>query len=415
MKNVYSVYRYPDTEKHKTWQPTVGLVPLTNASVASQDFYSVRVLHESLGTVSSDQAQSSSGGSSSTNSGGSNASEGDTSKRAISSAVIAVISVIGFFVLAAAAFCAWWFWLRRKFGASGVVEYQTAGRRRRPSPQGRNSDHSTSTLRSRKHVDTLRQKSMIEGYDIYNDQESWVSGTEGADSIRLGYIPEALEEEEEGGGMEGTGRRSSRGSSTARSLASKSLGGEDEGAGVTLVDNVDPLSPGLESTTPGTRGRSPGRTSVGTGAGAGASASTSYSPFVDPPTSSASDSFPATGPATTGPYPSPLPSSYPKSHSHSNNKSPSLGMSGPFPSPPSNRFSTMNLDSSPMYDIRTSDYFSVPGAQRGKDGKRSSSSTTGRENGHRMASPSKASGRGLMDNTLVEEPGDEEENQKESK
>ncbi|OXG13527.1 endopeptidase [Cryptococcus neoformans Ze90-1] len=412
LKNVYSVYRYPDTDKHKTWQPTVGLVPLTNASVASQDFYSVRVLHESLGTVSSDQSQSS-GGSSSTNSGGSNASEGDTSRRAVSSAVIAVISVIGFFVLAAAAFCAWWFWLRRKFGASGVVEYKTAGRRRRPSPQGQTSDRSTSTLRSRKHVDILRQKSMIEGYDIYNDQESWVSGTEGADSIRLGYIPEALEEEEEGGGMAGTGGRSvdrsSQGSSIARSLASKSLHGEDEGVGVALMDNVDPLSPGLESTTSGSRGRSPGRTSAGAGA------STSYSPFIDPPTSIASDPFPTTGPATTGPYPSPLPPSHSKSPSHSHNRSPSMGMSGPFPSPSGSRFSTMNLDSSPMYDIRTSDYFSVPGAQRGKDGKRSSSSTTGRENGHRKASPSKASGRRSMGNTLVEESGDEEGNQKESK
>lgn len=362
--------------------------------------------------MSSDQSQSS-GGSSSTNSGGSNASEGDTSRRAVSSAVIAVISVIGFFVLAAAAFCAWWFWLRRKFGASGVVEYKTAGRRRRPSPQGQTSDRSTSTLRSRKHVDILRQKSMIEGYDIYNDQESWVSGTEGADSIRLGYIPEALEEEEEGGGMAGTGDRSvdrsSQGSSIARSLASKSLDGEDEGVGVALMDNVDPLSPGLESTTSGTRGRSPGRTSAGAGA------STSYSPFVDPPTSSASDPFPTTGPASTGPYPSPLPPSHSKPPSHSHNRSPSMGMSGPFPSPSGSRFSTMNLDSSPMYDIRTSDYFSVPGAQRGKDGKRSSSSTTGRENGHRKASPSKASGRRSMGNTLVEESGDEEGNQKESK
>lgn len=354
--------------------------------------------------MSSDQSQSK-GGSSSTNSGGNGAAGGDTSKRAVSSAVIAVVSVIGFFVLAAAAFCAWWFWLRRKFGASGVVEYKAAGRRRPPNPQGRNSDHSTSTLRSRKHVDTFRQKSMIEGYDIYNDQDSWVSGTEGADSIRLGHIPEALEEEEEGSGMAGTGDRSSRGSTTARSLASKSLHDEDQEGDVALVDNVDPFSPGLESTTSDTNGRSP----------RGTSASVSYSPFADSPTSSVSDAFPATGRATTGPYPSPLPSSHTKSNSHSHIKGSSMGMSGPFPSPSGNRLSTMNLDSSPMYDIRTSDYFSVPGTQRGKDRKRLSSSASGRESDHRKASPSKVSGRWLMDNMLVEEPGDAEDNQNESK
>lgn len=176
LKNVYSVFQYPDqSKKSSSWQPFVGMVPLTDASVASQDFYAVRTLHQSLGTVSQS-------GSSWNHGGSPNPSDPAAAKeqhKVVSTAIIAACSVVGFLVIVAVAFCAWWFWFRRKLGASGVVEYKMTTLH--------HSDPSMSTVRSRKHEVTQRQKSYVDGYSDYDDL-SYRTPTE--DSIRLPHVPE---------------------------------------------------------------------------------------------------------------------------------------------------------------------------------------------------------------------------------
>ncbi|OCF34987.1 hypothetical protein I316_03534 [Kwoniella heveanensis BCC8398] len=402
LKNVYSIYQYPDTNKQKTWQPTIGLIPLTNASIASQDFYAVRVQRQSLSSVSSDQ-QAENGGSPTYNPGAQTSSGAD-GKKVVNTAVIAAVSVVGFFVLAAAAFCAWWFWLRRKFGAAGVVEYKSAPKRPGTGAMsGHRSDSSLSSLRNKKHGATQRQRSMVEGYSDY-EGDSWMSTTEGNDSIRLGYLPEVAEEDE--GRQTRVGdRRSSRGST---------LPGDKTGeAGYELVDMNDPMSPTRVRT------RSPPPLAPPIVPGKPTHAHTNSE--VELPNSANSETFPL---AASGPYP------YPSSRSLS------MSMSGPFPSPGASRMSgpfpspgggpnrhSIRPDASPMYDIRTSDYFSVPPAAtthgRGREGRRSSNSTgtgtggglgldgTGRRESssgpasRRRSSPSK--GAGIAEPTVVEE------------
>ncbi|WWC57905.1 uncharacterized protein I303_100440 [Kwoniella dejecticola CBS 10117] len=385
MKNVYSIFQYPDTNKQKTWQPTVGLIPLTNASVASQDFYAVRVQRQSLASVSSDQ-QASTGGS--PNNPGSQPSQGAAEKKVVNTTVIAAVSVVGFFVLAAAAFCAWWFWLRRKFGAAGVVEYKDAPTR--PKPAGYKSDSSFSSLRTKKHTSTQRQKSMVEGFSGSEyEGDSWMSTTEGNDSIRLGYLPEVAEEDDDARRTRAADKRSSRGST----LGGASGVDQEE---YQLIDMTDPLSPGRSRT----RSPPPPLPIV---------SSHHRTDSTDPevPNSANSESFPL----ASAPYPS-------TSNNVTNSKSrkPSMSMSGPFPSAPSmNHMSgpfpsptpinhmagpfpspnrqSMRPDISPMYDIRTSDYFSVPPAtNRGREHRRGSSSMSDRResSGRRKSSPSKA-------------------------
>ncbi|WVQ93869.1 hypothetical protein IAU59_000947 [Kwoniella sp. CBS 9459] len=404
LKNVYSIYQYPDTNKQRTWQPTVGLIPLTNASTASQDFYAVRVQRQSLSSVSSDQ-QAENGGSPTYNPGAQTSSSAD-GKKVVNTAVIAAVSVVGFFVLAAAAFCAWWFWLRRKFGAAGVVEYRSAPKRPGAGAvSGHKSDSSLSSLRTKKHGATQRQRSMVEGYSDY-EGDSWMSTTEGNDSIRLGYLPEVAEEDE-GRQTRAADRRSSRGST---------LPGDKNGeAGYELVDMADPMSPTRVRT------RSPPPLAPPLTSTKPTHAHTNSE--VELPDSANSESFPLAASAG-GPYP------YPSSRSLSM----SMSMSGPFPSSGANRMSgpfpspgagpnrhSIRPDASPMYDIRSSDYFSVPpaanGHGRGREGRRGSSSTgTGapaaaegngrRESstgpgGGRRSSPSK--GAGLAESAVVEE------------
>ncbi|KAK4683562.1 hypothetical protein P7C73_g6681, partial [Tremellales sp. Uapishka_1] len=194
LKNVYSIFQYPDTNKEVLWQPKVGLISLTNASIASQDFYAVRTLRQSLSSVSAAKQTVSSP----TNPNGSAPSSSATpgavaGKKLISTAGIAAIAVVGFFVLAAGAFCLWWFLLRRKLGKGGKVEYRTSAAGARQHER----DLSTSSLRSKKHSSAKRQKSMIEGYSDY-EGDSWMTatGTENSDSIRLGYMPEVEEDED---------------------------------------------------------------------------------------------------------------------------------------------------------------------------------------------------------------------------
>ncbi|KAL7418968.1 hypothetical protein Q5752_006652 [Cryptotrichosporon argae] len=236
LKNAYSIFSYPNTNKttQATWQPQVALLPLTNASVASQDFYAVRSLGQSLSSVSSKQqtvaSSSSSGG---TSSGSSSGGVLSSSHPVARTAIIAACSVIGFFILAAAAFACWWFYFRRRLGATGVVTYPQPDRDR-DSKAGSTAAFADGTSdyssrRSQKHERTKRQKSIMEGFSDYED--SWAGGTECADSVRMAYLPTFNEDDGEvdaragagagvgGGGGAGRGRRES--STGAHSWASR--------------------------------------------------------------------------------------------------------------------------------------------------------------------------------------------------
>lgn len=344
LKNAYSIYNYPDQVRSGRWQPTIGLIPLTNASVASRDFYAVRTNRQSLRTVSSDEDYGSGSDPWGPRVSATPAAGGDGGgKKVASTAVIIACSVIGFFVLAAAAFCAWWFWLRRKLGAGGVVEYSNKRGSRSDGQSNHDSDYSGSTTRARKHEGTMRQKSLIEGYSDY-EGDSWVSET--GDSIRLGHIPEVAEDGEE----ESKARPASGPGELDTPPARHSRILEDSA----ILDEPVPI---LE------HGDTPG------------------SPSVPPPVAAAATSRRGSSPHTrlslalpenrssnvqTGPYPT-----MPKS---ATSRSLSVSMSGPFPSGQLARQSSRRPDASPMYDINTSDYFQVPNASRGREARRESRS-----------------------------------------
>lgn len=182
LKNVYSIYQYPDQRLNPTtWQPTVGMVPLTNAAVASRDFWLVRRERQPLSRVSSGQV-----GDSGNNQQSAAANAGQ--KRVATSTIIAVCAVLGFLAIAAAAYFAWWFWNRRRHGKSGVVEYKM---------NELDKENDSPPLRTRKHFETMRQKSMVDGYSDF-DLDSYDSTTAGtsvtgmqqaleeSDALRLG-------------------------------------------------------------------------------------------------------------------------------------------------------------------------------------------------------------------------------------
>jgi len=391
LKNVYTIFQYPDENRTNkdTWQPTVGMISLTNASEASIDFYAVRFLHQSLSSVSAAQKSISPVTSSSAPSTPS-VSSGNTSTavghKIVSTAIIASVSTVGFFAVAAAAFYAWWFWLRRKFGASGVVEY-AAGPERRPS-KGRESDMSSSTLRNRKHDNMQRQKSMIEGYSDY-ERDSWLSTTEGGDSIRLGYMPELLEEDE--GRKSRAADRSSVGSTFRHSSVDPA---EERTAHLMDISDYEPaqptdLAPVIAARPPPDR------------RGVSLSAARSIS-FASP--ASAENGTPPTR-SQGGAYPQPhVPTS-------TNARSLSLAMAGPFPSSGS-RQSLHRPDASPLYDIRANDYFTVgpivsgQPAGRGREFQRVSCGNVEAREGSssrgRRSSPHTPGG--IISSTVVEEP-----------
>lgn len=334
LKNVYAVYNYPDQVRSTRWQPTIGLIPLTNASSASRDFYAVRTNRQSLRSVSSDQSHDTGPDPWNPDVSPTPASGGG-GKKVTNTAVIIACSVVGFFVLAAAAFCAWWFWLRRKFGAAGVVEYKRKSRSDEHS--NHDSDYSGSTLRAKKHEGTARQKSMIEGYADY-EGDSWVSET--GDSIRLGHIPEVAEDGEE----ETKARPATLASEMEDGDTPRSNRIPDDAL---LIDEPVPiLASQVQDDTPTKR--------------RGSSPHTRISLASQEKRGSTSQ---------TGPYPT---------MSKSNtSRSLSVSMSGPFPSSQSARQSTMRPDASPMYDINTSDYFQVP--NRGRDAARRASKSRERD------------------------------------
>lgn len=324
LKNVYSIYQYPDQVRATRWQPTIGLIPLTNASVASRDFYAVRSNRQSLRSVSSDEASDGGQGPWNPTASSPASNDGGTGgKKMASTAVIVGCSIVGFFVLAAAAFAAWWFWLRRRHGSAGVVDYN---RKSGSGDSSRGSVHSGSTSRAKKHENSQRQKSMIEGYSDFEGDSSWVSET--GDSIRLGYIPEVAEDGEE--------------ESKARPAADL----EPSPSRTRILNNAQlldepiamPIAGGTrdcELSPAGRRGSSP-------------SARLSLAHQSRPSHSQ------------SGPYPS-----IPKSATA---RSLSVSMNGPFPSTQGPGPANRRPDVSPMYDINTSDYFEVPGRGRTSQG-----------------------------------------------
>ncbi|EIW67855.1 hypothetical protein TREMEDRAFT_39997 [Tremella mesenterica DSM 1558] len=371
LKNVYSIFQYPDTMRTTVWQPSVGLVSLTNASLASQEFYAVRSLHQSLSSISANHQTTSPSSPLSPSS-----SPGSSSSHSASKAVVpAVVSVLGFFLVAAGLFCAWWFWLRHKWGAGGVVQYKQAPNRHR-------GDLSISSLRSKKHNAAQRQKSMVEGLSDYED--SWASGTgtEG-ESIRLGYLPETVATDVI------AGHRDSAGSSVR---INNGVEGDDS-----LIDlnESDPNSTsiGNQATVINTRRTSANRTISFHDADPDVPSPPVINPYSQPGYTS----------KQTGPFPEINPRR-------------SMNMSGPFPSPAvRGQSGSVRPDSSPMYDIRSSDYFEVPrgrtrssvtggsggnrgNSQQGREGSRGRSASGGRR-----LSPGKQIG-SVLGQVLVEEP-----------
>lgn len=152
--------------------------PLTDAATAVRDFYAVRNMRQPLSGVSSGNVAG----------GGGNAQQSAAASagqhRVVSTAVIAACSVVGFFVMVAGAFCAWWFWWRRRLGETGIVEYKMAHM---------DPENSTDTLRSRKHVETQRQKSIVDGFSDF-DVDSWRSTTAGNSVHGMPVVTEADDE-----------------------------------------------------------------------------------------------------------------------------------------------------------------------------------------------------------------------------
>ena len=331
LKNVYSIYQYPDNEGDGKWQPTVGLISITNASVASQDFYAVRVQRQSLSDVSSNNQPGVGPANPSATSASPSAIAKSEAKKATSTAVIAGCSVVGFFVFAAGLFCAWWFWYRRRHGKNGIVTY----------PSAESDDDKTdgaalaATRRSRKHDSTHRQKSYIDGISDYED--SWLSTTEGGESIALGYIPEVPEEDEEGLAM---GRRTTQ--STINTISSAPGSRSEPGEVVPSLGQV--VSRDSDIGDAGVA-RSPSRRRDPTPKGRRES---SLGPRESTPRGRR-ESVPALlsfSPDDVGG------SRYPSAYLSATSP---MSMSGPFPSPAPGRHSVAE-----RYDAFGEDYFAVP-------------------------------------------------------
>lgn len=225
---------------------------------------------------------------------------------------------------------------------------------------------------------------MIDGYSDY-EGDSWLSITEGADSFRLGYLPEVLEEDE---------ARQTRGadrSSIGSTFRDSSAGPEEEQT-AQLVDISDNESAKVLELAPVVTARTVPRRRE-------ASPSAARSVSFIPPISADTDTLPIR--ASTAAYP------YPRVQPSASARSLSLSMAGPFPSP--NRQSIVRPDAPPMYDIRSTDYFNVvPGATgsavgRGRDARRlSTDSREGSGSRGRRSSPRPPGG--VMGTTMVEEP-----------
>ena len=398
LKNVYSIFSYPDPTARGTWQPAVGLYSLTNGSRASQDFYAVRYNRQSLSSVSANGPDM--GGTSSTSpSAGSPGSEHGGS--VMNTTAIVAGSVVGFFGIAAVLFCGWWFWLRHKYGDDGKVEYKEAPERKSVAST---EDASSTRRRHRKHESAQRQRSMIDGYkDGFDDGASW---TENGDSIRMAQLGEVPEEDEHTSQTQHTPR-----TETAAQLVDTSYAHSTPT--MKLVDLVDPpmmtdgaialpltpvqlarqhsAVPSYISTfgddLPATPGSTRPLLGQSPGLGTPEVVYNALTPPVAPVPPTRSNAARRTSTSPQRDFGFSLATAVPRSAS--------MNMSGPFPSPlpvnspgiaggaggqagsgrrPSANESTTSRpqrnsmrhpENSPMYDIQTGDYFDVKAAEPG--------------------------------------------------
>lgn len=206
LKNVYSVYTYPTAgATTRLWQPQVGLVSLTNATKASQQFYNVRSLNMPL---SSGSTSSSGGAGGSTGSSPGNSAAEAQGHHVISGGIIALAVILGFAAVAAGLFCAWYFWLRRKYGKDGSTpDYQMTVK----NGGAADDDVAAGARRSKKFRSMQRQKSMIDGYsdfdmdDSYGEIDSRTDGSLGTTKSREATIFEDDEGPTQGHARAGSG------------------------------------------------------------------------------------------------------------------------------------------------------------------------------------------------------------------
>lgn len=365
------------------------MISLTNATVASQDFYQVRSLRLPLSDVSSSSGPLNPG-SNATGVPPSSAKDVATGKHVLSSGLIALFSILGFLAFAASMFCGWFFWYRRKYGKGGVVTYGTASNR--PRNRGHSSDISMSSLRSssKKAENMQRQRSMVDGYSDF-EGDSWMgsenqSQTHEADNhlAALGYVGDTDDELErvESRRMSDRSTKSHVPSGHRRDL-SVDTSGELE------MPSADSPDVTLASLPPA--GSHQAEASVSTLRRDGSLAKITRSVTFD-----ADVPHPQ-------PYPQPTPDAFPTSTSHS-----SLNMTGPFPSP--TRHPLMrHSDTLSMYSLGPTDFFTMssgPATSRAsRDGELTSRSRDG--NGARSAvrrsSPGSRDARGLASGILKEE------------
>lgn len=237
LKNVYSVYTYPAAgSSSSTWAPQVGLVSLTNATQASQEFWNVRVLNQPLSTPST------------TPSGGTNgkAANASTGRHVVSGGIIATAAVLGSLALAAGVFCAWYFWLRRKYGATGTVggaAYSTS--------QDEDPSSAGAARRSKKFQSMQRQKSMVDGYSDF-DVDSWADEGKTDSSSRQRT---STEDERQPHVESGESRQSSRSTRSGWDMPYPPLGWQDsprrdKSPSTSTMRSILYSSPGGESLDP---------------------------------------------------------------------------------------------------------------------------------------------------------------------
>jgi hypothetical protein len=355
------------------------MVTLTNATVASQDFYQVRSLRLPLSDVSSDSGPLNPGGNS-TDTSPARAKDDATGARVLSSGLIALCAILGFVAFAASMFCGWFFWYRRKYGKGGVVNYRAAPNR--PKNRGHSSDISMSSLRSKKAENMARQRSMVDGFSDF-EGDSWM-GSEGASQTQgtegnppaLGYgygmqdTDEELTEDED--------RRHS-----ARSSKSLAASSHRRDFSTSTADVELPLASSPEQST----------TPLPPGAGTHRRESSVSTVRRDdsPAKITRTVTFDGDVPQPV-PYPQPTPEPQPTSTSQS-----LLNMHGPFPSP--SRHPLMrHSDTSSLYSLAPTDFFSMtsgPAVSRtSRDGGSRDNSNT---RAHmRRPSPGSRDGLGLL-------------------
>lgn len=237
LKNVYSVFTYPAAySSSSAWAPQVGLVSLTNATQASQEFWNVRILNQPLTTPTSSPSGNTAGA----------AADSTTGHHVVSAGIIATAAVLGSLGLAAGAFCAWFFWLRRKYGATGTV-----GAAAYSTSYDEDQSSAGATRRSKKFISMQRQKSMVDGYSDF-DVDSWADEGKTDGSCPQGT---SIEDERPLRVESGDGRQSSRTRQSGWDMPYPPLGWQDsprrdKSPSTSTMRSILYSSPGGESLDP---------------------------------------------------------------------------------------------------------------------------------------------------------------------